>query len=870
MTRKVDISPPKWADRFLRFYCRDEFIEEIEGDIHEIFEVNLRENGVGYAKRKFVWDVFRFFRWSNIKQTRRLNSNNTAMFKNYFKITRRNLVNDRGYSLLNISGLYIGFICLILTVLYLNHHFSFDKHHPRAKDLYRIVEVNPSTGAKGNQSAAPWAPALDEQFPEIQDYTRTITHGTAVFEVDNKRFYENGGIIADASILRVFSIDLKDGDVETALKEPNQVIVKKSLAEKYFGKSDPIGQIIRVDSQNLYKVTGVLADEQSPSVLDFDFIVSFESHDSWFKSDWLIRNYETFFLLNSGINQENLESKITGYFNERFQGTETPFDQSFELQPFTDLHLYDDTAGQIPVIRRVIVVGVIGLFILIIALVNYVNLITARSINRLKEVGVRKSIGANKKQLIYQFLTENLLVCLATFLISIFSVNLFLSSFNNLMNTDISLNIESNILLVAVILLITIVIGIISGFYPAFVLSSLKVVNLVKGTPNLLGSKNYLRKSLMTIQFVISLALIIGTGMVQKQLQYMLDKDLGFDQEQVVVVPLGNGDVWRNKQVFADQITALSGVKNVALTANEMGGGDWGIPFKYEGEQEPLNVRFMAVDAAYGETIGLELLEGRFFDEELKTDVESGFIVNEAFLKTVGWESGLGKRVDMPTRNSAQEWTWTVGKIVGVVKDFNFRSLHSQVSPMVIGNKVNWTSTLFIKLTPGSTDEVLNDIAEIWKSTEPNTPFGYYFMDDRIEQQYEAEANLSKVATVFGAIAIFLAALGLFSLATYMAEQKMKEVSIRKVLGASLREVWYLFSKQFIAIILIAALLAIPLSLYYLNNWLSTFAFRIEVWQSMEIPVLALCGTVLIALLTVSVQSGRLSRANPVKYLRGE
>ncbi len=790
------------------------------------------------------------------------------MLRNYFKITRRNLFKDRGYSILNLSGLYIGIVCMVLTVLYLNYEFSFDKELLRPDDTFRLTSFNTANGGSGNQSAAPWGPALKEQFPEIQDYVRIIGHGASVFEVENNRFYETGGIIADASILEVFALKLTNGESTSALLEPNQVVIKEWLAEKYFGDENPVGQVIKIDNEKLYTVTGVLANDQNPGHLTFDFIASFDSHNEWFKTDWFIQNYTTYFLLNSDVDVKDTEGKLTAFFKARFESPETPFQREIILQPVPDIYLYDDTAGQNPQIGRVTLVGVIGLFILVIALVNYVNLVTARSAKRFKEVGVRKSIGAAKGQLRYQFLVENTIVCLGVFVLAMLSFRLFLPGFNRLMNSGLEFSLVENWPLVTVMLAITLLIGLLSGFYPAFVLSSLNPVNLVKNNTVGLAGKGYLRKSLTTLQFVISIALIIGTGLVYKQLQYMLNKDIGFDKEQVVVVPLGSTEVWRNKNVFADEIRAFPQVKDVALTANQMGGGDWGMPFRYENGDRPLNVRFMSIDAAYGKTLGLRLIEGRFFQEELATDTESSFIVNEAFLKSVGWETGLGKRIEMPTRDENNPWS--PGRIVGVVEDFNFRSLHNQISPLVIANKLDWTSTLFIKLNPGSTDQVLEAIEESWKATEPNIPFGYYFLDQMLEGQYEAEVRLSKVATTFGSIAIILACIGLFSLATFSAEQKMKEVSIRKVMGASLNQIWLLFSKQFIIIILISILIAIPVSLYYLDSWLAEFAYRIQIVENIQIPVIASLTTVVVALLTIAIQSMRLAKSNPVKFLRSE
>lgn len=862
--------PPRLADRFLRWYCREEFLEEIQGDVHELFRQRLQLYGRPRAGRLFLWDVLRFFRWSNIKKIRSFNSTTTTMFRNYFKIANRNLWKEKTYSLLNIIGLYVGFLCLILTTVYLDRQFGYDQHHQYGDQTYRFLLVD-KEGNKSAATAGPWAPKMAEDFPEIADFVRIGGFSTSIFRQGENQFYETGGILADSSFFEIFNYKFKWGDPAKALSEPFNMVISEEMAIKYFGNENPVGEVFKVNNREQYKITGVLDADQLPTHMNFRFAASFDSHQNNFRYDWVIQNYTSYLRLDPQADLEALQTNLIDFFIKNTPKTGVSIEgRTYLLEPVSDIYLKSDVYGSVPNINRVMTFALIGLFILIIALVNYVNLVTARSTRRLKEVGVRKAIGARKGQLAMQFLSESLYFCLLAFILAIFTANLFLPAYAELVNEQLSFGIRQDVGLVGLLLGITILVGGLSGLYPAAMLSALKPANLITSKGSGPGGRNWFRRVLTGLQFFISIGLIIATAVVNKQLGFISKKDLGFDKESIMVVSLGNTSILQNRFAFADRLEQSPFVRSVGMSGQAIGGGDWGMPFGYEGGDQPQASRFMAVDASFATAMGLEFVDGRNFSEELTSDVENSYIVNETFMKQVGWTEAVGKRIDMPARNADGSNSWTPGKVVGVVKDFNYRNLRTDLLPLVISNRLRWTDMLYIKLEPNAVASGVDFVASEWAQIEGKTPFNYYFLDDRLDSFYEPEVRLARTATIYGSIAIMLACFGLFSLATFMAEQRMKEVSIRKVLGASVPQILTMFSKPFLGIILVASLLAIPTTLYFLSDWLNEFAYSVSLDQLMEVPVLASLATLFIALLTVVYQSLRLSRANPVRFLRNE
>ena len=871
MKMNTESHPPRLLRRFLAFYCREKYFEEIDGDLLEIYLARCEKKGRTVAKWYYAWDVIRFFKWSNLKKTQWSNSNQTTMLKNYLLIAMRNVRKERAYALFNFLGLYVGFISLILTVVYLNRQLGYDTQHPDVENTYRFLLVNGENGYRSAGSAGPWAPQMAEDFPEVLNYVRIGSFATSIFRHGEYQFYESGGALADPALLEMFRFDFKWGDAKTALDEPYNMVISEEMAIKYFGQENPVGEVFQVNDGEQFKITGVLKREQLPSHIEFDFVASFDSHQDDFRYDWVIQNYVTYLHLDAQANTEDFKEGLVDFFNRHTPETGVSIEgRRYDLQPVQDIYLYSDVNGRVPTIRRVMTFGFIGLFILIIALVNYVNLVTARSTQRLKEVGVRKAVGARKKQLVVQFLVESFYFCFVAFLVAVCTVQLFVPAYGELVNESLSFGIVEDLGLVVILLAITLLLGLASGFYPAVVLSALKPSNLMQHRASLGGGRNVFRRVLTGFQFFISLTLIIATLLVSKQLNYMTEKDLGFDQEAIMVVSLRNTSIMPNRFAFADRLEQSPYIQSVGLSGQAIGGGDWGMPFRYEGGEDPQPSRYMAVDATYAKSMDLKFVAGRNFADDLTTDVDKSYIVNETFVERVGWEDPVGKRIEMPARNPDGSNSWEPGTVIGVVKDFNYRNLRSNVLPLVISNRLRWTRMLFVKLDPNAIAQGVSVVEEEWKQVEGKVPFDYYFLDDRIDRFYQPEALLSKTAAIYSAVAIILACFGLFSLATFMAEQKMKEVSIRKVLGASVRQIFMMFSKPFAWIILISSLVAIPMALYFLNNWLDTFAYRVQVVDFLEIPLLAMLGMLLIALMTVAYQSLRLSHANPVRFLRND
>lgn len=871
MKKSENHSPPKWASMFLKFYCKNEVIEEIQGDLLELFHLRVEELGLRKAQLRYIWDIMRFLKWSNIKKAKGLQSNFGTMLTSYLVISRRNLWREKEYSIFNLIGLYVGFLSLILTAIYVDRQVAYDTHHIDSEDTYRLVLIYTESGSIGAATAGPWAPAMKDEFPEIRDFVRVGNFNRSVFEYDNRQFYEEEGILADSSFFEIFSYNFKWGNSESALSEPFTMVISEEMALKYFGDRNPVGDYIEVNNQEQYKITGVLDQKQSPSHVSFDFVVSFDSHQDDFRYDWIIQNYTTYIQVRKGADVGALGDKLGAFFKRHIPDSGVPIHRrSFDFEPIEKIHLFSKVNNQEPNVRRVMIFGVMGVLILIIALLNYVNLVTARSTQRQKEVGVRKAIGARKNQLVIQFLSESFFFCFTVFVLSMLSVKLFLPAYQELVGDVLNFGFLENTKLILLLLGVTLVASLLSGFYPAIVLSAIKPINLIGGKGKGLRNANIFRYSLTGVQFAISIGLIIAVVFINLQLDYMNQKDLGFDKSEVMVVPLRNTSILPNRDSFADRLEASPLINSVGISGHAIGGGDWGMSFRYEGGSEVITSRFMAIDAEFANTLKIDFVAGRNFSEELATDVDNSYIVNETFLKTVGWPDGIGKTIEMPTRNPDGIGGWAEGTIVGVVKDFNFHNLRHEISPLVMSNRLRWTNILFIKL---DREDIIAGVAEVerqWKEIESELPFNYYFLDDRIGQFYEQEAHLSTTATIYGVVAILLACFGLFSLATFVAEQRMKEVSIRKVLGASVQQVFFMFSSSFLRILIISSVIAVPIILYVLNGWLTTFAYRIEIWDHAIVPVFAVLVTLAIALITILYQCMRLIKVNPVQLLKSE
>ncbi len=884
------IPPPKWADRFLEWYCRPELLEEIQGDAYELFNKRFKDNGLKAARRHFVWDVLRSFRLSTIKHFHIKIS--PDMLKSNFKIAWRNLSKQKMYSIIKIGGFAMGIAACLLIALFIKEEVSYDKYYTNADRIYRIIGVNKAGeyAGKGVDFPAPFAKALRADFPEIELIGRinpnTLFTGGGnpvrrADEVQNR--YEEGFTFADQEMLDILQIPMLYGDRTHALDEPNTIVISKSIADKYFPNENPVGKMLIANNNKdkLVKIGGVMQDFPNNSHLQFDFLLTLKGIDFYpgEQENWNASNYHTYVLLHPGTNVKKLESKMVAFIFDQYivpqfkkEGmseeaiAESRKSISLELQPISDIHLHSSAIhdgmshGDI---RFVWLFGAIALFILIIACINFINLSTARSANRAKEVGLRKVVGSFRKHLVGQFLTESILFSLLSFLIGILLAWALLPYFNQLSNKSLVFPWQEW-WFVPVMLGAAFIVGILAGVYPAFYLSAFKPINVLKGNLSL-GSKNsMMRSSLVVFQFTTSIILIIGTFIISRQMDFILNKKLGFDKEQVLMLQ-GTQTLGNQILTFKNQLLKLPQVENVTVSDFLPIAGEGtkrnGNTFSEEGKANNAGAgvggQIWKIDADYIQTMGMKLVEGRNFSTTMKTDSQ-GVIINQTLAKKLHFDKPIGKEIT----NSFQKF-----HIIGVVEDFNFESMRENIGGicLILGNSPSITS---VKINTTNISKTIQSITSIWKDFAPNQPIRYTFLDESFTKMYADVQRMARIFSSFAVFAIVVACLGLFALASFMAEQRSKEIGIRKVLGASTSGILRLLTQSFLKLVLISIVLAVPLAWYLMHKWLEDFAYRTPI--SWDVFVLAGLVVVGIAIFTISYQAIRTATGNPVDALRSE
>jgi len=769
------------------------------------------------------------------------------MLKNHLKVALRNIRKQRGYSFINITGLTIGMTCFILILLWVQDELSFDKFHENANQLYRVITEQHHSGhvTRTSETQFPLAAALKNDFPEISNSARLLTKwGNKFIKYKSNSFNEDKVFFADPSFLEMFSFPFQKGDPETALLEPHSIVVTQETAYKYFKNEDPIGKILQIDYFNKltdFKVTGIMKNIPSNSHLQFDFLLPFHLFDYSDVADpWsTVDNYQTYVLLNKYASLKEINQKIADYKSKHVPGSH----DKYYLQPLTRIHLYSDVKFDSPTnsdIRYVYFFTIISIFILLIACINFMNLSTARSANRAKEVGLRKVIGAQRIQLIRQFFGESLLYSFVAFVCAIIFVIAILPLFNNLSGKTLSIAGYRSAYIFLFLLGVAIMTGGISGSYPAFFLSSFTPVSVLTGSLSSMMRRtksNFFRKPLVIIQFSISIILIIGTLIVSSQLRFLQNKNLGFNKDNLIYIPV-RGDLAQNYK---------------SQHGNESLLDEW------EGntDDDKIVVNITSVDYDYFKTLNMKIVQGRNFSKAFPADLSEAVIVNEEAVRQMGMVFPIGKRL------------W--GKrIIGVVKDYHYKSLHEPIEPIVLSLTNKWLYFIFIKINPHSLDlaGIIESIKDVYEKFVSEYPFEFHFLDTDIDNFYYKEKQIHKTFTYFTFLGIFIACLGLFGLASFTAEQRTKEIGIRKVLGASVSSIVLLLTKEFTKWVLISNLIAWPFAYYAMNKWLQNFAYHINisVWLFIISAGLAL----VIAFLTVSFQAVKSAMINPVRTLKYE
>ncbi len=798
------------------------------------------------------------------------------MFKNYIKIALRNIKKYKNYSFINIASLAIGLSCFILIVLYIRYEFSYDEYHNDAQYIYRAVRERQGRPVWFNSSEHPLAASLKEDFPEVVKATRVKKNDeVGVVEYNSKRFNEEGIYFVDQDFLEIFTFPLVSGDIHTALKEPFSVLLTQEMAEKYFGNEEPVGKTLRIkewyaEKKYDYKIKGVLKNIPENSHFTFDFLVSYNTlytlkrggRDS--VETWGYYEPKTYIMLESHVDPINLEGKFPAFLR-KYKGEESASER-LHLQPLKDIHLGGNLRYELETnsdMKYIYLFSAIAFFIMLIACLNYINLSVARSAKRAIEVGMRKVVGANKVQLARQFLGESMVFSTLALMIAFLLVELVLSAFGYLIERNLTLSLFQDLDMLLVFLGMAVFIGLLSGSYPAFFISSFNPIQIIKGTLRI-GSKSssVFRHSLVVVQFVVSIILIVCTFVIHNQLSYIRNRNLGFDKEQIVTVYTMDINLKRNieplkKELLKNpEILGVSASLDLPITIRRTSAVEW----DEQGERQKSGFNFTFVDYDFFDVYDIEVVKGRNFSADFSMDNEQAIVINETAARNMGWANPVGKRA----YSLGREWI-----IIGMVKDFHFHSLHRKIDPLIFlfhkGRGVDYFS---IKVSPSNILGTIGFIEEKWRRFSPEFPFQYAFLDERIDKIYKAEQKLGQSFNIFTFIALSIACLGLIGLAAFISEQKRKEISIRKIFGANFHSIIVLLAREYVKCIAVASVIAWPIGYFVMDRWLQNFAYRTSV--GIEIFILSGLVAFVFTLITVSYQALKAALANPVESLRYE
>ena len=857
MTEKRDLFPPKLASWLLEKVIFT--IEEISllGDFEEEYRKRVGERSLFLAQLWFWKQILisvpsflkNSFFWSLI------------MIQNYFKIALRTLRKYKAYSFINIAGLAIGITCSVLMFMWVQEELSFDRFHANAGELHRIL-LDPQGAAATHEAVSPpiLARKMKEEIPEVVNATRLTIHGRMLFTYEDKNQFEQGGLLTDPSFFEMFDFPFILGNPGTALKELRSLVLTESVAEKYFGNKNPLGEIITLNNQKDYTVTGIIADVPANSHMQFDFVRPFELFRESGRDldNWGDVSFYTYAQLQKGASYVDVNSKL-----KEMVEREDPAHNLYYLQPLTRIHLHSNFNFDFASHGNILYVYIFAaatLFVLLIACINFMNLATARSAIRAKEVGMRKVIGACKSDIVKQFYGESLLSSFLALLTAIVLIFLLLPAFNSLSGKDLSFALAGNSELYFGLLLITLFTGVLSGSYPALFLSAFHPIKVLRGAHKS-GPRGVLfRRILVMTQFSLTIILLIGTLVVHSQLTHIRKQNLGYDQEQIAVMGL-RGDIEENYEIIKNELLNNAAIQNVSVTSSlptHIGSGTSGAWWEGKDQDIRIQMQFTSVDWDYLDTFKMEMAEGRFFSREHATDNQA-FVLNETAIKAMGLESPIGKGF----RAFGID-----GTIIGVVKDFNYKSLHIEIEPLFMAVLPQYYSYLCARINEGSVEGVVAAMNKIWNRFAPGFPFEYSFLDERIDNLYRSEQRMGKVFNSFTLLAVFIACLGLFGMTSFTAERRTKEIGIRKVLGASIPGIVALLSKESTRLVLLSNIIAWPVAYFAMNGWLKSFAYRtkIEIWIFFASAFVSL----LIAVLTVSYQSIKAALANPAASIRYE
>jgi putative ABC transport system permease protein len=793
------------------------------------------------------------------------------MTNHLLKVIFRFFLRNRFFTILNITGFSTGLACCIVIYLFVTHEMSFDKFHKAGDSIYRVIRQSQMNGESYNIgiTSGPFAEALQQDFPnQIAGTTRALSFSSLV-QHEQHSFIEERMMLADRNFFDFFSFPLENGNAATVLDKANNIVVSKAFASKYFGGQDPIGKSIRVDNEHDLVVTGILGEIPGYSHLQFDAVGSLDliNGEEWMK-EWWNNSLNTYVMVHNAESVEYLNGAFPAFMDKYFGKDFARLGNriGLTLEPLKEIYFNYDTRYERNVAhgdRRYIYIFITtGLVILLLAVINYINLATAQSTERAREVGVRKTLGSQRIGIIRQFIGESIILCTLAAGIALAVAQIFIPVLNSQLNLSIPDISEAPSLWIA-LLPIVLILAVLAGVYPAFVLSSFTPVKVLKGIVKGSGDFLLIRKGLITLQFTISAVMIIVSIFIGRQLKYMQEKDLGFLKEQVVLLDLNNSEIQDKQESLIRELQNHPNIVSVSSASGHPGGYHDASTVMVEGQSENLRMRTLFADEQYLESLGLKMAAGRYFSQEISSDTTNAVVLNETAIKGLGWtnEEAIGKRVMLVMFDSVYR------EIVGVVEDFHFTSLKQTIEPLIISCRKN-NNNLIMKFSRNAASETLSSIENIWNSFNTGYPAQLSFLDDVLQRLYASEQSQGKIFSIFSMISILIASLGIFGLASYMSVQRRKEIGIRKILGGSVLQIGYLLMRDLLALVLVAMVFAIPVCYISLEKWSETFAYRVPL--TFDVFMIGVLSILVLASAIVSYNAFKSAMSNPVKSLRSE
>ena len=866
-------APPVFAKRLLKWMIAEAIYDDLEGDLQELYLDRLESSGPNKAKVHYYKDVL--FSARNATLRRKLNFYNPlVMYKNYLKIAMRNLLKYKGYSFINLFGLALGMASCLLILLFVNNELSFDAFHEKKANIYRLDEVQSFDGMSPQKVALsmyPMGPNMLADYPEVVNFTRYWNFGSkTLVEFDNRQHYVNNVVRVDTSFLQMFDYEVLMGDKTTALKENFSMMISESVAKRIFGDENPLGKILRTSDEEVQlTVTGVFADVPDESHLQFEALLSVSVWDTeQRRSNWGSNYLNTYLELADNVDITALEAKFDDFLVRHIDWDEVLDYYELFLQPLTDVHLgsmditHDYNNHKKFSRGSVNIFVILAVFVLLIASINFMNLSTARAATRGREVGVRKSIGAYRNQITGQFLVESVLLTFLALLIALLLCRLTIAPLSNIIDRELSMALYFQPINLILIIGVAMGIGLLSGIYPALVMSGFNPVLALKGI-GMKGGKSIFRNLLVVFQYAVAIAIIIGTVLATQQLRYMQNLDLGFEKDLVITLDMYS-DTNQKYDVLRSELRNQPGIVDVTSTSQRLGNNLHQTSMQYRSDTALIrsSSSFVGIETNYVDFYEIELVEGRALNDDFETDRRGmSFLVNEALAKDLAANVSdvVGTRFHFGGAD-------TLGTIVGVVKNFNYNKLDLKVEPLFM-LRTNWDwAEVNVKIKPDNLQESISQIETVWTELFPQRPFEYQFLDEHIGQMYQSEQQLTKVISILSGLAIIIASLGLFGLASFTVRQRLKEMGIRKVLGASVMQIVMILSKKFTLLVLIAFAVAAPITYWLMNDWMAGYEYQVGI--GVGIFLLVGFASWAIALLTVSAQSLGVAKSNPVNTLR--